>query len=374
MPDCNLANPALNWRVRRCCNAPLGSLNVAAHYSPEITNGIRRAPERSGSGASAASRRSGNGFAVDFQFTRHAFGNFVASQDTIAAAIGVRLFLRDAPTAAAAVSGYTLPNAGQQICGFMDLEPGVLDHGALLRRAEGQQLRRRERRVHRLRHQPERSAAARRHRLGRCQHRSRSDRHLRGGRPGKRDVRGGGRRARVESGTLAHDRRFDRLPPDTPSTLYCHVEPPFQPDIKGLVSYPLPWWGLTASATIQNRPGPQILATYTVTSALAQNLGRSLNAGSATTGLIAPGTLYGDRFTQLDVRFGKNFRLRQPARRRVDGRLQPAEQQRHPGSEQHGRSELADADADSAGTADEVRSAARFLELEASRRAAGYGL
>ncbi len=34
----------------------------------------------------------------------------------------------------------------------------------------------------------------------------------------------------------------------TPSTLYCHVEPPFQADVKGFVSYPLPWFGLNASA------------------------------------------------------------------------------------------------------------------------------
>ena len=79
--------------------------------------------------------------------------------------------------------------------------------------------------------------------------------------------------------------------------------------MKGLVSYPLPWWGITAAATLQNRPGPQILATYTVTNTLVQNLGRNLNTGSASTGLIAPGTLYGDRFTQIDVRFGKNFRF-----------------------------------------------------------------
>lgn len=60
---------------------------------------------------------------------------------------------------------------------------------------------------------------------------------------------------------------------------------------------------------MQNRPGPQILATYNVTNAAVQNLGRNLNSGAATTGLIAPGTLYGDRFTQVDVRFGKSFRF-----------------------------------------------------------------
>jgi len=95
----------------------------------------------------------------------------------------------------------------------------------------------------------------------------------------------------------------------TPSTLYCHVAPPFQADVKGAASYPLPWFGLTASATLQNRPGPQILARYTVLSSQVQNLGRPLGVSTAATQLIAPGTLYGDRITQLDVRFGKMFRV-----------------------------------------------------------------
>jgi len=95
----------------------------------------------------------------------------------------------------------------------------------------------------------------------------------------------------------------------TPSSLYCHVSPPFQADVKALATYPLPWFGLNASATLQNRPGPQILARYTVTSAQVQNLGRPLGVGTAATQLIAPGTTYGDRVTQVDVRFGKSFRV-----------------------------------------------------------------
>jgi hypothetical protein len=110
---------------------------------------------------------------------------------------------------------------------------------------------------------------------------------------------------------------FNNLYPsvNSPSTLYCHVSPPFQADVKGFASYPLPWWGLTASATLQNRPGPQISATYTVTSSQVQNLGRNLGLGTATTQLIAPGTMYGDRVTQVDVRFGKFFKMQR-------GRLQ----------------------------------------------------
>jgi hypothetical protein len=97
----------------------------------------------------------------------------------------------------------------------------------------------------------------------------------------------------------------------TPSTLYCHVEPPFQADVKGFVTYPLPWFGLNASATLQNRPGPQITASYTITAAQVQNLGRPLGGGAttATTALIAPGTMYGERVTQVDFRLGKSFKL-----------------------------------------------------------------
>ena len=91
--------------------------------------------------------------------------------------------------------------------------------------------------------------------------------------------------------------------------MFCHVEPPFQADVKGFASYPLPWFGLNASATLQNRPGPQVLALYTVPAAQVQNLGRPLGTSTATTALIAPATVYGDRVTQVDVRFGKSFKL-----------------------------------------------------------------
>jgi hypothetical protein len=90
-----------------------------------------------------------------------------------------------------------------------------------------------------------------------------------------------------------------------PSTLFCQVTPPYQPDWKALISYPLPWWGLHASATWQNRPGPQTLASYVVTSS-ETTLPRPLTQGTATVNFIEPGTEYGDRVNQLDVRFAKS--------------------------------------------------------------------
>jgi hypothetical protein len=93
-----------------------------------------------------------------------------------------------------------------------------------------------------------------------------------------------------------------------PSTLFCEVKPPFQPDWKALVSYPLPWFGLNASATWQNRPGPQVLASYVATTA-ETTLNRPLTQNTTTVNFIAPGTMYGDRVNQIDVRLAKSMRL-----------------------------------------------------------------
>src|SRR5262249_1448980 len=73
---------------------------------------------------------------------------------------------------------------------------------------------------------------------------------------------------------------------------------------------PLPWWGLVTSGTFQSVPGPQITASYAVTSGqVAGSLGRNLSSGTATVQLLAPGTVFGDRLNQLDYRLTKNFRV-----------------------------------------------------------------
>ena len=93
----------------------------------------------------------------------------------------------------------------------------------------------------------------------------------------------------------------------------CDVRPPFQPNVKFLVVYPLPWGGIQAGAAFQSIPGPQILASYTATNALiAPTLGRNLAAGaggSATIDLVPPATEYVERLNQLDLRASKIFRL-----------------------------------------------------------------
>jgi hypothetical protein len=62
------------------------------------------------------------------------------------------------------------------------------------------------------------------------------------------------------------------------------------------------------SSTFQSKPGTLLAANYAVpNSAVAPLLGRNLsgNAPNVTVNLVAPGTLYGDRINQLDVRAAK---------------------------------------------------------------------
>ncbi len=66
------------------------------------------------------------------------------------------------------------------------------------------------------------------------------------------------------------------------------------------------------SATFQSKPGAMLAAQYAApNSAVAPSLGRNLsgNAQNVTVNLVAPGSMYGDRLNQLDVRVGKLLRL-----------------------------------------------------------------
>jgi Carboxypeptidase regulatory-like domain len=94
----------------------------------------------------------------------------------------------------------------------------------------------------------------------------------------------------------------------------CHQESGWLPQLKGLASYQLPWGGVRLSTAIQSVTGPQELANVIYTGAqLAPIIGRPFSSGQtgqATVSVIEPGTEYGDRLTQIDIRATKlvNFR------------------------------------------------------------------
>jgi hypothetical protein len=101
------------------------------------------------------------------------------------------------------------------------------------------------------------------------------------------------------------------------STDFCHIETPFLSQVKLLGAYTLPW-AIQVSGTFQNVPGPLIMANAVYTSAqVAGSLGRPLGAASTVTvNVVKPGTLYGERMSQFDVRLAKTIKI---GRNRIQG-------------------------------------------------------
>jgi hypothetical protein len=102
----------------------------------------------------------------------------------------------------------------------------------------------------------------------------------------------------------------EKLPELAPFDPYCRVSTVFLTQFKGFTSYVIPQVGIQVSATLKSLPGPQLAANRNVPNAeIALSLGRSLAGGAPNAGinLVGPGTFYGDRINQVDMRIGKDF-------------------------------------------------------------------
>ena len=101
---------------------------------------------------------------------------------------------------------------------------------------------------------------------------------------------------------------------DNPSERFCRTQAQFLTQFKMLGAYTLPWQ-IQLAGTFQSIPGPAISANYVASNAqIAPSLGRNLSACPAATGactatvtinLIEPGTMYGERMNQFDIRLAK---------------------------------------------------------------------
>jgi hypothetical protein len=94
---------------------------------------------------------------------------------------------------------------------------------------------------------------------------------------------------------------------------YCRVVEPFftLTSFRGLATYVVPKIDLQVSGTWRSDPGPEQAANRVVTSAIAlPSLGRNLSSGNVTVNLVEPGTLYGARINNIDMRVAKILRFR----------------------------------------------------------------
>jgi len=91
---------------------------------------------------------------------------------------------------------------------------------------------------------------------------------------------------------------------------YCRVVEPFLTSMRGLATYVVPKIELQVSGTWRSDPGPELRADYVVTNAIAlPSLGRNLSSGNVTVNLVEPGTLYGARQNNVDLRVAKIIRF-----------------------------------------------------------------
>jgi len=98
---------------------------------------------------------------------------------------------------------------------------------------------------------------------------------------------------------------------------YCRTRQNWLTQIKLLGSYTLPY-AIQVAGTFQNQPGPERIARVTFSAAeIAAALGRPATLGPQTVNVVPPGTAFGERFNQLDLRFTKMFRFATTARFRA---------------------------------------------------------
>jgi Carboxypeptidase regulatory-like domain len=99
---------------------------------------------------------------------------------------------------------------------------------------------------------------------------------------------------------------------NSPTNPYCDYSTGWITRFTALGSYVIPRIDAQIGATMRSDKGALLAANWAApNSAIAPSLGRNLsnNAPTATVNLITPGTLYGDRVNELDLRLAKNIRI-----------------------------------------------------------------
>jgi hypothetical protein len=102
------------------------------------------------------------------------------------------------------------------------------------------------------------------------------------------------------------------LPETAPVNPWCGTSTGWVTRVTALAAYIVPRVDVSLAATMRSDQGAPLSANYAVTSAvIATSLGRPLSnsAPNATINIIEPGTLYGDRITNIDVRVAKVLRF-----------------------------------------------------------------
>jgi hypothetical protein len=287
--DCDLTNPAANGACGALSNPAFGTPVVTTTYDPSIVTGWGVRPYNWEAQLSIQQQVAPR-VSVYAGYSRRWFGNFFATQNTAVTNASYTPYCIGVPTGLS-VTGVSLPGAGGSQCGYFDLiRPTTainviqsannfgtvqdvydgFDFDANARLAKGLLVNG--------------GVSFGRERYNIC------------------DFANNLAISSVGVGSLGTT---------TPHTsAYCDVHPPFQPNVKGQITYPFPW-GIGASASFQSVPGSQVNANYPLTNTTpGLTLGRTFSSVAPTVSLVQPGLLFMDRIYQTDIRLSKTFKFR----------------------------------------------------------------
>jgi hypothetical protein len=99
----------------------------------------------------------------------------------------------------------------------------------------------------------------------------------------------------------------------SPTNPWCNTSTGWQTRATALGSYTVPKVDVQVSGTFRSDPGQQLAANWTASNAATVGLNRpfaGLGSQTITVNLIEPGTLYGQRVNQVDMRFAKVLRFK----------------------------------------------------------------
>jgi hypothetical protein len=283
VPDCDLLNPAANGECGAMDNRDFGSTRPGVAYDADALEGWGKR-EYNWQFATGVQHELMPRVALEFDYYRTWFGNFIVTDDRAVSPADFDTFSITAP------SDPRLPGGGSYtVSGLDDLKPAAFGRRAdnLITYAKryGKQIR-----------------------------------HVNGFdltfnvRPRTGVLLQGGsnfQRTSTDDCEIAAALPEVAVAAGTPRQ-FCHVDTPFLTQFKLLATYIIPRIDVQLSASMQNMPGPEILANFTATNAIvAPSLGRNLSGGASNivVNIVEPGTMYGDRLNQLDLRFGKILRV-----------------------------------------------------------------
>ena len=278
VPQCDLLNPLANGECGPINDLRFGSQIPSTAFDPETLVGWGKRGYNWEFSAGVQHELT-NRVGVDVGFFRRVYGNFTVTDNRAVGAGDYSAFQIAAP------SNPLLPDGGgYTVSGLLDLNPnrvGQVDNFVTFAENFGEQI----------------------------EHWNGVDLTVNARMNRGIVVQGG-----VSTGRTSTDNCEIRaaLPETGALNPFCHVDTKFLTQVKLLGTYTVPVVDVIFSGTFQSLPGPQVTASYVAANALIQpSLGRPLSGGlsNATINVVQPGTMYGQRLNQLDLRFGKLLRF-----------------------------------------------------------------